>query len=416
MDKPELDTTGAAVVMADRPTTKMNKHTVSGLGVRALFCPDDGPIRCDRRLGAADGRHQGRRRRSAFRAERLRNTHVLEPVGYQRRGQQYFYGEVGSGEREKGVRQLIHRVAARSPIGAPTTVTLPVRPTASDSTANWPGCACISTPRSFPRLVQRRPVSPVRHQGGDVQLALGQNVPARRFSRKTPTNIRRPRRASSRAWPTTWKTSWSLPAARPCSSSSARARAPIFPRCARIAKSSPAANAFRAAFVHARVRPDCRGSQERRQDSSGREDAVDQGLAPRRAGVYRVQESRGEESPHAGRARLRSARGLRHRPVPERQSFGPAQRRFYAAVEADQPWATHWVTKPEIAGPTYPAREMFTKMSNSAWCCGDPGVQYDTTINRWHTCPNSGRINASKPVLRSTCSSMIRPATWRASI
>jgi ribonucleoside-diphosphate reductase alpha chain len=36
-------------------------------------------------------------------------------------------------------------------------------------------------------------------------------------------------------------------------------------------------------------------------------------------------------------------------------------------------------------------------MANSAWCCGDPGVQYDTTINRWHTCPNSGRINASNP-------------------
>jgi ribonucleoside-diphosphate reductase alpha chain len=32
-----------------------------------------------------------------------------------------------------------------------------------------------------------------------------------------------------------------------------------------------------------------------------------------------------------------------------------------------------------------------------AWHCGDPGVQYDTTINRWHTCPNSGRINASNP-------------------
>ncbi len=36
-------------------------------------------------------------------------------------------------------------------------------------------------------------------------------------------------------------------------------------------------------------------------------------------------------------------------------------------------------------------------MAQAAWCCGDPGVQYDTTINRWHTCPNSGRINASNP-------------------
>ena len=36
-------------------------------------------------------------------------------------------------------------------------------------------------------------------------------------------------------------------------------------------------------------------------------------------------------------------------------------------------------------------------MAECAWYCGDPGVQYDTTINRWHTCPNSGRINARNP-------------------
>ena len=70
---------------------------------------------------------------------------------------------------------------------------------------------------------------------------------------------------------------------------------------------------------------------------------------------------------------------------------------FMHAVEADQSWTTHWVTEHGRPGPTYQAREMFTRMSNSAWCCGDPGVQYDTTINRWHTCPNSGRINASNP-------------------
>ena len=70
---------------------------------------------------------------------------------------------------------------------------------------------------------------------------------------------------------------------------------------------------------------------------------------------------------------------------------------FMRNVETDKPWTTHWVTEPGKAGPTYPAREMFGKMASSAWCCGDPGVQYDTTINRWHTCPNSGRINASNP-------------------
>lgn len=70
---------------------------------------------------------------------------------------------------------------------------------------------------------------------------------------------------------------------------------------------------------------------------------------------------------------------------------------FMEAVEADRPWTTHWVTDPDEEGPTYSARELLGRMAESAWACGDPGVQYDTTINRWHTCPNSGRINASNP-------------------
>jgi ribonucleoside-diphosphate reductase alpha chain len=70
---------------------------------------------------------------------------------------------------------------------------------------------------------------------------------------------------------------------------------------------------------------------------------------------------------------------------------------FMEAVSADQQWTTHWVTDPKKAGPSYAAREMLSRMSQAAWACGDPGVQYDTTINQWHTCPNSGRINASNP-------------------
>jgi ribonucleoside-diphosphate reductase alpha chain len=46
---------------------------------------------------------------------------------------------------------------------------------------------------------------------------------------------------------------------------------------------------------------------------------------------------------------------------------------------------------------TRPAREILDQIADAAWRCADPGVQYDTTINDWHTCPNSGRINASNP-------------------
>ncbi len=69
---------------------------------------------------------------------------------------------------------------------------------------------------------------------------------------------------------------------------------------------------------------------------------------------------------------------------------------FMRAVEADGPWITHEVTtgKPSLA---YQARDLWRKMSEAAWQCGDPGIQYDTTANRWHTSKNTDRINASNP-------------------
>lgn len=70
---------------------------------------------------------------------------------------------------------------------------------------------------------------------------------------------------------------------------------------------------------------------------------------------------------------------------------------FMNAVEADGEWKTHWVTNPQKEGPTYKAKEMLRTMAEGAWFCGDPGVQYDTTINRWHTCKKAGPINASNP-------------------
>jgi ribonucleoside-diphosphate reductase alpha chain len=70
---------------------------------------------------------------------------------------------------------------------------------------------------------------------------------------------------------------------------------------------------------------------------------------------------------------------------------------FMEACDRDDTWTTRWVTDPSKAGPSYKAREVMNRMAECAWQCGDPGVQYDTTINRWHTCPNSGRINASNP-------------------
>ena len=71
---------------------------------------------------------------------------------------------------------------------------------------------------------------------------------------------------------------------------------------------------------------------------------------------------------------------------------------FMETAERNGTWTTRWVTdNGRGEPPAYEARHLLSRMAECAWHCGDPGVQYDTTINRWHTCPNSGRINASNP-------------------
>jgi ribonucleoside-diphosphate reductase alpha chain len=69
---------------------------------------------------------------------------------------------------------------------------------------------------------------------------------------------------------------------------------------------------------------------------------------------------------------------------------------FFEAVDAGREWDTTWRTTGEVAR-TYDARELWNHIGYSAWRCADPGVQFDSTINAWHTCPNAGRINASNP-------------------
>jgi ribonucleoside-diphosphate reductase alpha chain len=69
---------------------------------------------------------------------------------------------------------------------------------------------------------------------------------------------------------------------------------------------------------------------------------------------------------------------------------------FMEAFEAGEDWNLLARTSGETT-KTLPARELMNLIAKAAWECADPGVQYDTIINRWHTCPESGRINASNP-------------------
>ena len=69
---------------------------------------------------------------------------------------------------------------------------------------------------------------------------------------------------------------------------------------------------------------------------------------------------------------------------------------FMQAVADDGEWSTLAVTDGRPI-ETHKARDLMEMIADSTWVCGDPGMQFDTVINEWHTCPNTGRINASNP-------------------
>lgn len=79
---------------------------------------------------------------------------------------------------------------------------------------------------------------------------------------------------------------------------------------------------------------------------------------------------------------------------------------YFEAIEQDNNWRLYWRTerrkamkeeRDAVPCKTLKARELWDRIGYAAWICADPGVQYDTTINDWHTCPEDGRINASNP-------------------
>ena len=88
---------------------------------------------------------------------------------------------------------------------------------------------------------------------------------------------------------------------------------------------------------------------------------------------------------------------IQQRAVPERQQLGAGLRRVHARRRGRR--------RPSACGPAWTAassrpstrKDLFRKVSQAAWACADPGIQYDDTINAWHTNPETGRITASNP-------------------
>ncbi|GMV27404.1 MAG: hypothetical protein AMXMBFR58_34350 [Phycisphaerae bacterium] len=70
---------------------------------------------------------------------------------------------------------------------------------------------------------------------------------------------------------------------------------------------------------------------------------------------------------------------------------------FFEALDAGQPWQTYWRTDRSKLARSFDSKSLWDEICFAAWRCADPGVQFDSTINAWHTCPAAGRINASNP-------------------
>ena len=100
-------------------------------------------------------------------------------------------------------------------------------------------------------------------------------------------------------------------------------------------------------------------------------------------------------------ARLRRQRAglrcLQLHLLPERQQLDPRHRRVHAGGGGGQRLRAPARCATAIRCKSYKARDLLHKIAKATWECGDPGMQYDTTINRWHTSKNTARINASNP-------------------
>jgi ribonucleoside-diphosphate reductase alpha chain len=84
---------------------------------------------------------------------------------------------------------------------------------------------------------------------------------------------------------------------------------------------------------------------------------------------------------------------------------------FMEAVKMNGEWQTKFVHGGNVS-ETFRAREIINKIAEGTWICGDPGMQFDSTINKWHTCKNSGRINASNPCVSGDTKVLLKDGGW----
>ena len=152
--------------------------------------------------------------------------------------------------------------------------------------------------------------------------------------------------------------------------------------------------------LHARRRRERRHDQVRRQDAARGQDGRARRRPPGHRAVHLVQGARGGEG---ARRSSRSATTCRSTPTtgPRSSTRTPTTRSAsptpsWRPPRQDADWNLIARTDGAVVD-TIKAKELLRQIAEASWKSADPGVQYDTTINKWHTLPNTGRINASNP-------------------
>ena len=290
----------------------------------------------------------------------------------------YFRGHVGTPERETSVRQLIDRVVNTIAAWAETQ-----RYFATDEDLRRlqgradPPARPPEDGLQLARLVQRRHRGEAAVLGLLHQLGRGHDV--------------------ARSW--TW------PRPRPCSSSTAPARAPTCPPSARSKeKLTGGGTASRPGQLHEGLRRLRRRHQVGRQDPPRGQDGDPRRRPPGRRWSSSTRKLNEEKKAWAliEPATTRSFTGEAYGSVFFQNANNSVRvtDEFMQAGSSGRGLDDPRRRRRQGRWTRYKARDIFRKMAEAAWVCGDPGIQYDTTINDWHTSANTDRINASQPVLR----------------
>ena len=131
------------------------------------------------------------------------------------------------------------------------------------------------------------------------------------------------------------------------------------------------------------------------QDPAGGQDGHPRRRSPRHRGLHLVQGDRGAQGPGPARRRVRHGprrQGLHRLQYQNANNSVRVTDEFMEAVVDGRDWDLDRRATARSCG-SVPARDLFRQIADAAWECADPGMQFDTTINRWHTAPNTGRIN-----------------------